>query len=91
MTNQSTGVVQLFIVLGACALVSLIGYICYRVSVHREGKRQKRERRYLEARALARDLINTQLRYTSSVIEFDNATIEAFETIIAEIVKTRKS
>lgn len=91
MTNQNTDVVSIVIVLGICALVVLIGYICYLVSVYRDGKRQKRERRYLEAKALARDFINTQLRYTGSINAFDNATIEAFETIIAEIAKTRNS
>jgi len=79
----------LYCSLGFILIMLAAGGICLLIIRHRE-KRLKAERQYRQARKLAKDFINAQLVYSNSVRAIDDATIEAFETIIEEIAKTRR-
>ena len=90
MTSLSLQDILLIVVAAAVVIALVAVMVGTNIARKRRLQKQKQERRYQEAKALARDFINAQIDYTKSVNAFDNATIEAFEAIIAEIAKTRK-
>ena len=91
MTNMTVGDILLIIIAASMTIAVLLIIIGTPLAKKRREKKRDEKLRYLEARRLARDFINAQLDYTRSVHAIDDATIAAFETIIATIAKHREN
>ena len=79
----------LLIIATALVVFTIIALVVIRIVRKRRAKRQQAERRYREAKALAKGIINAHLDYNNTLRAVDDATIEAFEAIIEEIAKAR--
>lgn len=81
----------LLIIAGALVAFTIVILIVVHIVRKRRAKRQQMERRYREARALAKGIINAHLDYNNTMHAVDDATIEAFEAIIEEIAKSKRN